>query len=501
VAIPAVASASYPTPVEVRAQLLTSIRYSYARIGQVANVKPGSDHYIRMDAISKRISIAIANNKIALANFSPLTATGADLVTLAAQFGVVGRAASVAAGLLLCTATGSVTIPRGWIATAPSGISVATVTENSGVVTGTKVSVQTVETGIGANIAEGVVVKWVDAAVGGLATTAVVTDGDISGGAEADDDERLRERLLLRLAFPGVGGNWSQVGQWAKEASASVGRAYVYPAVRGPASYDVAIIGGDGDRVLTSTIVDEVDGFINSQMPGQNDLNTTSVALEGVDVVVDLELPLPMSTGGAGGGWRDPQPWPSSLNAGDGRPVRVTSVSGNTMTVNSDASDPPVAGKRFGVWDTDAKVMREFTVASVGGIAGAYVITVALLTSDLVTANLDEQYVSAGAVNLKAYASELYDAINNLGCGEKTASIDILPRGKRQPAPDVEAPYALTSVQLRGLSVEHPEILDIDYGARLAAGAGTTLTAPSVPGATADPPNLLSLNSLAFRKA
>jgi len=500
-ALPSVTDSTYPTPEEVRNTLLNVVRYGYARAGQVANVKPGSDHYVRMDAVSKRVSIAIANNKIARANSDPLTATGDDLVKIAGVYGVVGRPAAPAAGLLQITTTGVVTIPAAWVFAAPSGISGSTVTENALVSTGAKVGVITTETGLAANIAEGTVVKWVDAAVGGLATTAVVVDGDIDGGADADDDERLRDRLILRLAFPGVGGNWSQVAQWAKDASASVDRAYTYPAVRGPASYDVAVVGAEGDRALSSIIVDEVAGFVRSQMPGQNDLNATSVTLEDVDVVAELELPLPMSAGGAGGGWRDPVPWPSSLNAGDGRPVRVTAVSGNTLTVNSDASDPPVTGKRFGVWDPDAKVMREFTVASVGGIAGAYVITVNLLSSSPVTANLDEQYVSAGAVNLVTYAAEFYEAMQGLGPGEKTASPDILPRGKRQPPPDVEAPYALTSVQLRMLSVEHPEILDIDYGARLAAGTSTALLAASVPPTTADPPNLLSLNSLAFRKA
>ena len=60
-----------------------------------------------------------------------------------------------------------------------------------------------------------------------------------------------------------------------------------------------------------------------------------------------------MNAGGAGGGWRDAVPWPSSAETGVNVFAEVTSIANLTtlsqITVNSTAADPPKAGDRFRV--------------------------------------------------------------------------------------------------------------------------------------------------------
>ena len=70
-ALPEVDQANYPTPSELRAALLRTVVLGFARRGISANVLPGSDHYIRHDALAKRASIAFANLQATIAQLSP----------------------------------------------------------------------------------------------------------------------------------------------------------------------------------------------------------------------------------------------------------------------------------------------------------------------------------------------------------------------------------------------------------------------------------------------
>ena len=108
--LPAVGDAAYPTPLLCRDRILEAIRYAYASQGLTANILPGSDHFIRAEKYAARISIAIANNEIALADMNPLTATGDALVSLAGIFGIEKREAVGASGPITIEA-----IFRSWI--------------------------------------------------------------------------------------------------------------------------------------------------------------------------------------------------------------------------------------------------------------------------------------------------------------------------------------------------------------------------------------------------
>ena len=511
-ALPAVGNEFYPTPDEILAQLLADVRYSYAKAGLVVNVARGSELYLRYQSIANRLSIPIANNQIAQAGSNPLTATGDELEELASLRGITRRPANPASGdIVVGVTSGSVTIPSGYKCTSGAGIQYAT-TGSFTVSDGGAVTVEAVTAGDDSNLTAASVLTWDSAAIGALEQVATVGTAGLSDGADEDDDEALRRRLLRRLQYAASGGNPAQTNDWAEEASAAVEVAFTYPAARGPGSYDVAIVSTDADRVASATTVARVESAVQSEMPGHSDIVVTTVALEEVDLIIDVDLPLPVNAGGAGGGWRDATPWPSDADTTNVyAEITAIDIANRQITVNSTSADAPAAGKRFGIWDpdggTDSRgLMHEYTIQSVGGGTGAYVLTIDASSSSLAHVVVG-MFCSAGASNLLAYAAAVKAALRALGPGEKTTNVDILPRGQRTPGPDLAYPSELTSLRLAEVSGAYSEILDITFAATLATGTGasgtalfTTLDAPSVPSTTADPPKLLALKHLALRR-
>lgn len=485
--IPAVGDVAYPSPSEIRDQILADLLNYGLRYGLTFNVLPGSEHYITAQALANRVSIAISNNQIRNNQRDPLVATGTALQDLCRVYGVTPRPASKSAGFLTCINTVAVAVPAGKRATGPNGKIVETVTAVVVAPAGT-IEVQSVDTGTDANFAADTIFTWNDATLPALGATATAAAGGIAGGQPADNDDTLRRRLIDRLSFIAAGGNAAAVKGWAEEASASIGAAYVYPCAQGPGSYDVAVTAAGGNRTLSASIVAQAGANVLANMPGGlTAINATTVYPEPIDVIFSTDLALPTTVGGAGGGWRDATPWPAEDTA-------VTAV-GATITVNSTSS--PSIGNRIGIWNSDDQEMYEYEILAVAGGIGAWV-----LTLDQATTNVEiGAYVSAGAVNLKAYAATALDQFNALGPGEKTDDTDLLPRASRQLPPDVADPYKVTSVQIGGILAAHDEILDLTYSNVYASGTLTPLTEPSIPPTTADPPRILVLQWLAFRKA
>ena len=108
-------------------------------------------------------------------------------------------------------------------------------------------------------------------------------------------------------------------------------------------------------------------------------------------------------------------------------------------------------------------------------------------------------YCSAGAVNLKSYASTFSDAMRLLGPGQKTANQDILPRGRRQPGPDFTYPTGLTNATINAVLSNNDEMLDLSYAARFDTGTTVTRTSPGLPLTTADAPRILTLKHFSIR--
>lgn len=400
-ALPAVADAFYPTQSEILAQILADVRYyALTKYAVEVNVQPGSDVYIRCNAVTRRLSVLVANNRIASSNFSPRTAEGDQLLELAAQFGIFPRPASSASGSLIVELTGvaTATIPPGFLAVAPNGSTYA-VTTGGIFASGDLVAVSAVETGEDTNQDPSTRLQWADAGIGGLVQTCAVGPSGITGGAESDDVEDVRTRLLRSLAAPAVGGNWSSIAGWAEASSAAIETAFVYPAVQGPGSYDVAVVGFGDNKALDLATIDGAKAAILAEMPGHAELNVTSVIEQGVDVVLDAILPLPVIAGGVGGGWRDSAPWPAAI---DGQPAAIFGTPNVTF-----AAVTKTLTRSAGSWIADRfKVGMSITVT--GSASNNTSFTITALTSTVATVlqtPVNETYNSVADGNISSAAT------------------------------------------------------------------------------------------------
>lgn len=516
-ALPEVGSEFYPTPSEVLNQILADLRFGFTVNGLVVNVKPDSEHFIRAKAVADRVSVALANNQIASNDINPLKAEEDALEALAGVFGVTRRGASKASGQVIVSVTnGPVTIPAGFRCSSGAGneyeVQTAVLIDDGEAIEVISIGTGTIQNIPFANPAP--IVTWNSAAIGQLAQTATVDIGGIDGGAPEDTDEVLRARLIDRLSNPQVGGNIAQVRQFAEDATAAVEKAFAYSAVQGPGSYDIAVTKVGGDRTLSTANLNLVTNNVLANMPGHAQLNVTSVQAELVNLIIDISTPLPVNAGGAGGGFRDAIPYPSDLEVGANVFAEITGLSGNTLTVNSTTPDAPQAGQRFGIWnplggpDGEGE-MVEFTILTVGGVSGAYIITIDTNQSGSLAFATTGMFLSVGCERLVDYAETFRAAMALLGPGEKTDNSAIVPRGRRQPVSGIVFPQKITAVQLCTLTdpdANFPEVQDLIYQSRHAdgtqfsgTGTFTELVEPSLPPTTADAPRILVLQNLAFR--
>jgi uncharacterized phage protein gp47/JayE len=494
--------AEYPTPKEVLATMLNGIRYAYGKRGVSVNVAEGSELYERAWAVAQRVSLAIGNGRVELRNTNPVDATGDALITWAATFGVFPRPAAGATGFGKCTVNApavTVPIPEGFVATAPNGEKYDVSKDFAAVANNGQVELVALGTGPETDQDADTILTWDSASIAFLSQKCKVTAGGLDGGRDADSEEVLRARLLRRLSFPAVGGNWSHVATLAEDASAAVEFAAVYESARGPSSYDVAIVGSADDPVLNTATQNQVAAAIVAEMPGSANLNLTSISLEPLDVVINTGLPLPQNAGGEGGGWYDALPWPST-NETAGVFARVTDVLSNySLEVDSTSADPPVVGKRFAIWDPVAKEIKHHAIVSVLGSSGAYIVFIdSGFTPDLSYVQVG-MYISAGAALLQSYAEDFIESVNQLGPGEKTDNPDILQYAIRKPKQSISRPSALTSLALTDLQSKHSEISDVSYAARYEALTTVTRTKPPVPSVIHAPTRQLSLSFLSFR--
>ncbi|MBM61361.1 MAG: hypothetical protein CL484_00250 [Acidobacteria bacterium] len=503
-ALPTVGESNYPTPDELRDAILRQIKLAFQRRGLLANVLPGSDHYITADAIASRLALVVANNQIALEQQSPLTATGDDLDQIAGVYGVVRRPATQSEGFVKVSTVGIAIIPAGFQAVGPGGSKFATVSVNT-VTNNDEILVQSLEAGTGANLDAGAILTWESASVGNLIQTCTVSGSGITGGADTDTDEELRERLIDRLSFTAVGGNAAFVQQLAEGVSAAVGDAWVYSAARGPGSYDVAVASAEPSRVLATSVVNSVASAVAGELPGHTSLNCTTVVTEPVDVVLAAQLPLPQFAGGAGGGWLDANPWPR--NGDRGFVVAVTGTLGLRVYSPAGTAAAPIKGQKIAIYEGSTGILHRFTISN----TPAFIAPSQVWDFDIFpqpTFDPTGHYVSADAQNLQDYVDTFVAETVKLGAGEKSDSPDLLPRALRFPAPDFSDPPALTSVILSRVLTEQPEILDISYALRIVPGSFVPTvpppptfqlrTGPSLPPTPADPPRILTLNNFAI---
>ncbi|GBF35487.1 phage-like element PBSX protein xkdT [Desulfocucumis palustris] len=152
--------------------------------------------------------------------------------------------------------------------------------------------IEAAEAGKTGNVAAG--------AVGLLATpvngvSAVTNESPVTGGADTESDDDLRDRFLTRVRTPGTSGNKADYMQWALEV-AGVGAVQVIPLWNGPGTVKVVLLDRD-KQPASQAIVDAAQGYIDPN-PGMGEgkapigaaVTVTAAAMVNIDVTAVVVL-------------------------------------------------------------------------------------------------------------------------------------------------------------------------------------------------------------------
>lgn len=140
----------------------------------------------------------------------------------------------------------------------------ADVTTASGTAQATIVAM---EAGLAGNLVQGSSLTLLEPIVG-IDNTATVDAPGLSGGADIEAIERLRERVIARKQEPPMGGNSYDYVAWAKAASVDVTRAWPFFHENGIGSVVVRFVTEDlASPIPTQPIIDVVSAFMDTVRP------------------------------------------------------------------------------------------------------------------------------------------------------------------------------------------------------------------------------------------
>jgi len=181
-------------------------------------------------------------------------------------WGVLRVPASFAAGLVDVTGTTGVVVPAGTQLQRSDGAGYTTTADATLVAGAAEVPVVAVEAGAAGNADAATRMAFV-APVPGVATAALVKAGGLTQGADREDDEALRGRVLARIQQPPMGGARSDYEAWALQVP-GVTRAWVYPLENGPGTVVVRFVrDGDAGLIPDAAEVTAVQEYIDDLRP------------------------------------------------------------------------------------------------------------------------------------------------------------------------------------------------------------------------------------------
>lgn len=225
-------------------------RLAFSNLNVLAYVNAGSAHglYGFIDWLSRQIIIDTAEVEF--------------LDRWAGIWGVTRKAAAPATGNVTFTGTNGSTIAIGTLAQRADGVQYQTTALGTIASGSATVAVVAVEGGAASNAVAGVALSLVSP-VTGVNGSATVASGDLTGGADAETDTALRDRLLARIQQPPHGGAKDDYEAWALEV-AGVTRVWVYPngmgigtvVVRFVRDADASIIPDAGEVTAVQTYID-----------------------------------------------------------------------------------------------------------------------------------------------------------------------------------------------------------------------------------------------------
>ena len=485
-----------PTVEQMRDQYLDDI-YLAAIDAGVSDppIEQGSDWYAHGSALANLLTIPCEQIRAADSDWDPRTCSAERLEQWRQSLGLpVVSPAGARGKVIVRLDASSGTVTDGTVLF-KSGLQYRISGSWVGVVDGSEISCEAIDTGIVTDQKAGARLDWASAPPGFKSYVEVSTNEPLSGATDQETTEQLRERVTDRIQNPPAAGNWSSVREAVTNIMPTV-EPYVYPALGGPSSCkvvlvkDIDIANRSFSRVPTASQLTQARQAIWSNVADGTKFVVQAVAQESTSVALSLEIPDATTSGGTGKGWVNDAPWPSLVGADSGR-VSVTAVtSSKVFTVGANTTTAPVNNQTYIDWWSpgDQKFHRAQVVSS-SGSAGAWVLTIntPFVDEDNTLISVGD-YISPAAVASSDYGDTWRDIMAALGPGENTASATTDPRRARHPAIDSQDSPDLTSSQRKAFMNAHPEIIDCEYGYRSTSSA-------TVPGAVSAAPNVLVLDN------
>lgn len=478
----------------IRDDLLRSWRTGLLAIGVPnPNVSPGSDYYVLATGFANQLVVSQANAAIKADEILPDTAGWDGLIRWGVAIGLSPKAATVSSGTAELDASQSTGIPGGSQLLDGSGLKYK-VSVGGTFADGASLAIESVDTGAATELAAGTTLRWVSAPPFASETVLVLAPG-LKGGADAEDIEAFRKRVLAHLANPSNAGNWQHVAEMAESSSGSVEKCFPYPALQGPGTFAFAVTAAatatNRNRTVPQTTVDTVVvPTVQGLYPEHADIKGTTVINVATDVGFGLALPSASTASppGPGGGWLDGQPWPTYAATGK---CDVT-VASSTTVFRLLADRAPTSGvSRVAFLSPTSWQLYTATVLSFNDLGGGlYEVTIDTPFVGLSVGS----FVWPQALNGQAYVDAALSGFAAMGPGEKTASATILVRGYRHPVPSLAWPYALNAQQLRAVENVGAEVLAASYLYR-------STTTPAVAATITSAPNQLVPRNLGFYPA
>lgn len=497
--------------VQIRTDILRTIKNGLIKQGITnPNVGPNSDWHIIGEALGNELAVVQANAIVKGDQVMPDTAVGDGLTDWATLLGLTKQGAAGSIGGVILVSSQTTPIVTGAQLTDAAGLSYEVITGGS-YANGATVAIRAVSTGAATNHAAGDVLTWVNAPPYSDDKAAVAAGG-LTNGIDAEDDEVLRSRVLSVFRNPPGAGNWEHVAELAEEASASVDKSFVYPAIQGPGTVHAAVsaapTAANKSRVLAAAkLAGDVEPYVKGKLPEHAHVVITTVYDTPVDVAIGLSLPSSptASPPGPGGGWTNGTPWP----APDGTSYfrhQVSAVTSETQfTVN--AQTAPTANVTRIAWLSPYSwQLFQGLVTSVSGVAGAYVITVDTPFSGIAV----DCVIWPECLNAQVYVDALIGGFAVMGPGEKTSNASALVRGFRHPTastgdwPTALGPAVLRKITDAGDEVQAAQFLWRNRPVTGAGDAAVEMTGasgklePPVPAALTDAPRVLIPRHIGF---
>jgi Baseplate J-like protein len=225
-------------------QILQSMINDYLAMttynGYTLSVDPGSEIYIRFSGIAGQLGVLYNMANILVNSKLIDTATGSDLDRVANDFGLQRRGATPASGFVQLVSGVPISLGAGATLTGPNGLQFE-VSVNGTYNNGQNVPVISVDQGNQANLPVGSIMVW-SVPQANMQATCLVSVA-ITGGANAEDDNALRNRLYLTLQAPPQAGNSQYLTNIAGNSDGSIQQAFVYSNFNGAGTQLIALTG------------------------------------------------------------------------------------------------------------------------------------------------------------------------------------------------------------------------------------------------------------------